>query len=139
MFKFYKLIAHTADFGIEVKAKSIPDIYVNSAKALFDLIVGVENIEPVLEQEILVEGIDEVDLLIRWLNELIYLFSVKNLLFSNFKIKFLGKKELKCLAKGEEFKKGKHEIKVEIKAATYHNIKIEKKGDFFYTKIIFDV
>ncbi len=104
-----------------------------------DLIAGIDSIRPLKEQEITVEAIDYNDLLIRFLNELIYLFAVKKALFSKFEIIDLSQSRLKVKACGELFDEQKHCIKEEIKAATYHNVNIEKTGSQFRVTIIFDV
>jgi len=139
MADFYKPISHTADLGIRLTCKTLPELYINSARALTDLIAGIENIHSLIRQEIIVEAIDYNDLLIRFLNELVYLFAVKKALFSKFEIIDLSQNLLRIKAYGELFDRRKHCIKKEIKAATYHNVNIEKVGTQFRVTIIFDV
>ena len=104
-----------------------------------DLIAGINNIQPLNKQEITVEGIDPNDLIIRWLNELIYIFAVKKMLFSKFEIIDLSDLKLHCKAYGELLDEEKHSVKEEIKAATYHNLTIEKLDNKYTATIIFDV
>jgi len=104
-----------------------------------DLIAGIENIHSLSECEIAVEGIDSNDLLIRWLNELIYIYAAEKKLFSDFEIVDLTDTKLRCKAKGEFFNPKRHIIREDIKAVTYHNINIEKTDGQFRVTIIFDV
>ena len=139
MSSFYTQIPHTSDIGIVVYASSISELYINSARALFDLILGLENINSNFQKGIEIQGLDESDLLIRWLNDLIYLFSVKRFLFREFEIMSLSPRRLLARSQGEVWNSKEHKIKREIKAATYHNVAIQKKGSFYETTIIFDI
>jgi SHS2 domain-containing protein len=140
MKEFYRQIAHTADIGIEVWANSISELFINSARALFDIMVGLENIKvEEKEEKICVDGLDKEDLLVRWLNELIYIFSVQKDMFCEYEVKYLDDFKFECICKGEKFKDGIHELKNEIKAATYHGIQIRQRDGLYITEIIFDV
>jgi SHS2 domain-containing protein len=86
-----------------------------------------------------VRGEDIDSLLIEWLNELIYLFDVKHILFNHFDITNLTHNELQAICYGEDFNTMKHTIKVEVKAATYHMLKIDKGDDGFRAKVILDI
>ncbi|MDP8216859.1 MAG: archease [Candidatus Kaelpia imicola] len=138
MRKHYRLIPHTADIAIMVDAKSLEKLYSNSARALFDILVGVDSIKHRMEKKVSVEGVDRDDLLIRFLNELIYIFSTERIILSSFKIIRLKSRELICMAKGERFDSLKG-VKNEIKAATYCDFKIEKKRGGYKARVIFDV
>ena len=50
-----------------------------------------------------------------------------------------GKYTLKSTVLGQNFNPYENKINMEIKAATYHNLKIEKKDDGFVAEVIFDV
>lgn len=139
MRNFYKLIPHTADLGIEVWADNLEELYLNSALALFDLIAGLNNIQKKEQLDVSAEGVDKEDLLISFLNELIFLFATKKYLFSDFQLKELTDTRIEVRAYGELFDSQKHEIIHEIKAATYHDLHIEKKNSHYSTRIIFDV
>ncbi len=121
-----------------VEADSLEKLYSNSAWALFDILVGISDIKESIEKEISVEGVDRDDLLIRFLNELIYVFSVEKVAFSSFRITKLNDRELDCIAKGEKLS-SLRDIKNEIKAATYCDFKIEEDKGNYKARIILDV
>ncbi|MFQ3675665.1 MAG: archease [Endomicrobiia bacterium] len=78
-----------------------------------------------------------------FLNELLYKTAIKNLVFKDFKvvIKTTAKKMvvIKALCFGEKYSFKKHGQFLELKAATYHCLKVYKRKNGFYTKIFFDV
>lgn len=135
----YKVVNHTADIAIIVYGEQLSDIYLNSAFALFDLITELDKVDAQERKSFYIEGLDNEDLLIRWLNELIYCFSTDGWLAKEVKLIKLATQDLEAETRGENFNPLKHTLKNEIKAATYHDIKIEKHGSFYQVQIVFDV
>jgi len=132
----YKIINHTADTGIEVEGKDLEEIFFESCKGLYK-VAGVEKGRKEGEGKIEIAGDTPEELLIKFLNELIFYIYGEG--------KFCEVKKIEIKANREHKLKteiGKYEIKKfgrEIKAATYHNISIKKGKEGFTTKIIFDL
>ncbi len=131
----FEEISHTADVGIKVEGESLEDLFQTAAKGMFSLITDLDKVQPQITKEIVVEGEDLEDLLVRWLNELLYLH-FQGMVFKDFRIKKLERKFLQAEAKGEKISPS-HSLNLEIKAATYHGLQIQK--DPPRTTIIFDV
>ena len=139
MNKAFEVIDHTADVGIIAYGVDIEELFSNAALALFSLITELESIENKFHFDLEVRGEDIDSLLIEWLNELIYVFDVKHILFNHFDIINLTHNKLQAICYGEDFNTMKHTIKVEVKAATYHMLKIDKGDDGFRAKVILDI
>jgi SHS2 domain-containing protein len=139
MEKAFEIIDHTADVGIVAYGANVEELFSNAALALFSLITELESVEEKLhlDLEVISEGRDS--LLVEWLNELIYLFDAKHILFNRFDIESLTHNQLKATCYGEDFDPMKHKIKVGVKAATYHMLKLDKDGDGYKAQIIFDI
>jgi SHS2 domain-containing protein len=73
-----------------------------------------------------------------WLNELIYLFDVENIVFKRFDITKLNNARLEARSYGEKVDKLRHKIKTGVKAATYHMLKVDKV-DGYKVQILFDI
>ena len=136
----YELIEHTADIGVRIKGKDLREIFTNAADAMFDIIVefctDCNKLEPKeFNIEISAENIEE--LIVNWLNELLSLSEAKNLIFNRFLFKSLSENHLMSVASG--YPREKYKIKTEIKAATYHELRIEKTEKGFQAEVIFDV
>lgn len=136
---FYKLIDHTADIGLEVESADIEGIFVRSGLAIFDLMFGLDSISKRASRGFHIEGDDLRELLVAWLNELLYVYAVENMIFSDFCDVDLKEQSFKATGLGEKFDPDKHRIEMEIKAATYHGLVLEKINGLWRTKIIFDV
>jgi len=92
-----------------------------------------------VERRVVLRGESLERLMVDWLGELLYLHDVENLLFRRFSIEFVGEDGLKGVAKGEPFQEGIHEIKREVKAITYHQLRIERQGEGWRAQVIFDL
>ena len=139
MKKTFELIDHTADVGIIAYGANDKELFSNAALALFSLITEPESVEEKLHLDLQVSSEDRDSLLVEWLNELIYLFDVKHILFNRFDIESLTHNELKATCYGEGFDPMKHKIKTGVKAATYHMLRLDKNGDGYKAQIIFDI
>jgi len=140
--KNYELIEHTADIGIRVRAKDLKELFRNTALAMFEIMAEEKSSvtrhqSPVKRIMIKQKAQDLEELFVNWLNELLSLSSTKELIFSDFKINKLDKNNLEAEAEGEDIKN--YKVNMEVKAATYHQLKIEDKGDFWQAEVIFDV
>ena len=137
--KTYELIEHTADVGVKVKGNDLKGLFKNAASAMFDIISKKK--EPAQAKQTKIKIEQEADnleeLFINWLNELLSLSAAKELIFSDFKINKIDKNTLKAQAIGEDT--GNYEVKTEIKAATYHELRIQKVKTGWQAELIFDV
>ena len=136
--KNYELIEHTADVGIRVKGKDLKELFTNAALAMFD-IMSEKRAQAGKTQEISInQQADNLDeLFVNWLNELLSLSAVKELIFSDFEIARLDKNSLEAILIGSDI--ACHRINTEIKAATYHELKIEQTDSGWQAEVIFDV
>ncbi len=135
----FEVIDHTADVGIIVYGTDVKELFANAALALFSLITEPESLEEKLHFDLEVSSEDRDSLLVEWLNELIYVFDVKHVLFNRFDIESLTHNELKATCYGEDFDPMKHKIKIGIKAATYHMLRLDKNNDGYKAQIILDI
>ena len=136
----YRIFEHTADIGIEAFGRTLAEAFGNAARGMFSIIASPENIAPMIIKEIELKADDLEQLLVRWLSELLYYHGAEGLLFSEFDMMLDGGAlTLKAKAKGEPFKPGRHEYRVEIKAVTYHMLEVEKEDGMWRVKVLFDI
>ncbi len=138
MEKDFEIIDHTADVGIIAYGADISQAFANAARALFSLITELDDVAEILHRDIELVAPDQEGLLVEWLNELIYLFDVENIVFKRFDITKLNNSQLKARSYGEKIDSSKHRLKTGVKAATYHMLKIDK-GDGCKVQVLFDI
>jgi len=138
MEKDFEIVDHTADVGIIAYGANMNQAFANAARALFSLITELDDVDEVLHRDIELTASDEESLLVEWLNELIYLFDVENILFKRFDITRLDNTRLKARSYGEKVDSSKHKLKIGVKAATYHMLKVDK-SDGCKVQVLFDI
>jgi len=137
--KGYEVLPHTADIGITAWGKDMAEVFVNTARGMFNIITDIDQIKQDIEIPVSVTASDRESLLVNWLNELNFITQTRFLLFSDFKIENMTDTSLKAIALGEKINPGKHNLKREIKAVTYHHLKIEKTRKGWQVQVIFDI
>ncbi len=136
--KRFAFLDHTADIGLRVYGVSLPKLFENAAHGMYSqLNAPVEN-EISFRKTITVEGADNESLLVQWLNELIYYSFSERVIMTAYEIKKLSAGKLVAEAWGRKLLRGET-FPIEIKAVTYHDIKIRQTKTGYTTKIIFDV
>ena len=139
MNKDFEFIEHTADIGLVAYGADMKQVFANAARGLFSLVTELNLVSEKDKHDVRVTAPDREALLVNWLNELIYLFEAKGILFSRFEITDLTDTGLKATAYGEKINLAKHELKTQVKAATYHLLKIEQNDGGWKAQVIFDV
>ena len=141
----HETFPHEADVGIRGKGKSTEKAFEEAAKALFDVEVDITKVKANKKIRIECEAENQEELLIEWLNALLSQASLNEMVFSRFNVKILREKRekklrIKGLAFGEKLKQ-KHNIKNEIKGATYSQLKIyqDKNKKLWIAQCIVDV
>ena len=135
----YKLINHTADLGIHVFGTDPVELFANAAFATFDMLTEIDSLESLKTTNLRVTGDDWSDLMVNWLRELLYFWNGKELLVKKVQILALSEKELSANVELDPFDPDRHEIKIEIKAVTYHQIQVSEGPKGWEAKIIFDI
>ena len=134
----FEIINHTADVGLVAYGADVSEVFANAAKGLFSLITELDDVREIVRREIELTAPDQESLLVGWLNELIFMFDTEYLLFKRFDIIRISQTELKAAGYGEKVDSSRHEIKIGVKAATYHMLQIEH-NDGVKARIIFDI
>jgi len=129
---------HDADIGIRGWGNTVTQAFEQCAVALSSV---VSNIETISAQESLTLACDAENLdflLLDWLNELIYLMATKNMLFRSFDVD-INDCKLIAIIHGESVNIAKHKPAVEIKGATFTELKVERKNDGWLAQCVVDV
>jgi SHS2 domain-containing protein len=137
--KMFEMFDHTADLGLRVQADDLPTLFAEAASGLFSMIV--ENLAAVQSRErIEIElPADRTDfLLFDWLNGLLARFEVDRLLLCRFSVK-LDELGLHAVAQGEPLDPARHDLSHEVKAITYHGLKVERIGALWQAEVIVDI
>ena len=132
----FRVLEHTADALVEVHGKTLDERFANAAYALFDLMTDVSKVKSTGELRITLEADTREQLLVDFLQELLFVNDTEDLVFSEFKVKTDGRK-LEAVIWGEKFDDKKHTKRSVVKGVTYHKLEFnDQKGTL---TILFDV
>lgn len=135
----YEIFEHTADLGLRINAANLGELFTDAAGGLFSVMVS--NIDAVRTGEEIsfsIEADDIEELLHDWLAELLYTFHARRLVLGDFHIKVDAAK-LTATARGEPIDLKRHDIEVEVKAITWHGLKVERCDEGWLAEVIVDV
>ena len=129
----YEIFEHTADVGIRARADKLDELFVDAARGLFSIMVGNLDAVRAIEESLFQLDSDDIEGLFHgWLSELLYTFAARRLALAQFRVRIEGQAPLFSglagAAWGEPIDLSRHEIDVEVKAITWHGLKVEKQG-----------
>lgn len=135
----YEMFEHTADLGLRIRSDDLNGLFEEAGCALFSVIVtNPDDVRPVEEVTFEIAG-DRYDELLRdWLAELLYTFHAGRLLLTNFDVN-INQNRLTATARGEPIDPSRHELDAEVKAVTYHGLKVEQDDGGWLAEVIVDV
>jgi len=137
----YEIIDHTADVGIRVEGDSLGELFSEAARATFEILIETRReYIPSIEVPVSIKAPSVDQLLVRWLQELLYVFDTRRLVLTKFYIDEIDEGSLEGMAMGIKYDSTRHHQKLEIKAVTYHRLKVAKgEGGRWKAEIIFDI
>ncbi|MBI1311435.1 archease [bacterium] len=135
----FELFDHTADLGIRVRGASLNDLFREAATALTQCLVGrPDAIQPLSETSCELESPDLEYLFFDWLSELLYRFDGEGFVVADCDVNVTGT-SLKATLRGEAFDPSRHEYSHEVKAITYHGLRVERDEDGWQAEVIVDI
>ena len=136
--KSFEIIDHTADVGIVAYGADLKQAFVNAAKGMTSLVIDLRDVRASTRRKVEVTAAGIENLLVDWLNELIYLFDTENFLGKKFQIEELDDQHLIATISGEEVDHKRHRIRRGVKATTYHMLEI-KRNSSYRIRVLFDI
>jgi len=125
----FRYLDHMTDVIVEAYGNTLEDAFANSARGLVNTMFEVSEVIPDMEVDIYAEGHDLKSLLYNWLEKVMLIMLVDNIVVSDSKViisKCNGIYSINAVAKGEHIDLEKHRYKIEIKAITYHEMEIKQ-------------
>lgn len=136
----FKEIEHTADVGIKITEKTPEALFETAAKGYYSFIIEKGDIQPKKLWKVKISAPDRESLLVKWLNELIYLFETESIICSEISVNKISQTKMEAEIRGEIYDEKKHVLGIDIKATTMHGLEIKKLNNKSWeATVIFDV
>ena len=125
----YAILDHPADMGIEARGATLAQAFEQAAIALTSIIIEHSTVEPREQRKVAIEATDFEQLFVKWLTEILYLYDGQHFVVCGATLHELLPTKLKATLSGEPFSSVKHSPKLDVKAITYHQLRIQANED----------
>jgi SHS2 domain-containing protein len=127
-----------AEVAYRVEAKSLEELFRDSAIALTEVMVDLSTLSPISEMTIEVEGYDTNSLLYRFLNKIVSLKDTERMLFREYNVQLKNTK-LRCTMLGEKINPEKHELRNDVKGVSMYLFGIKEEKGRYTTTVVLDI
>ena len=132
----FKEVEHTADHALKISGPDLESLFISAARGMTSLMVaGAMKISGEIEKTFEIDAIDTESLLVEWLSELAYWAEAEMWVFKTYRIQNLTANHLAVTATGGKVPA----LEKNIKAVTYHNLKIIETPLGLEATVVFDV
>lgn len=137
--KKFEHLEHTADIALKVYGRTPVELIRNAVEGLASVITDPDEVQltTVIRMDISADSLE--DILVRVLNELVYLFDTRQFICVRLDIDSFNGRHLTGQAHGEEYDDRKHPIIQVVKAATHHNLQVTTSAEGLETVLILDI
>ncbi len=135
----FEILDISGDVGIKAYGKTVSEAYANAGIGMYSLITDISGVDERERIEFGLNGDSPEGLLAAYLNELIFRFDTRNFVGRRVEVPDLSGSSIRVIVLGEEFDPDRHERRLLIKAATYHNIKVERTDHVWEVEVVFDI
>jgi SHS2 domain-containing protein len=135
----HELFDHTADLGLRIRAADLNTLFAEAGECLLACMIdSPASVNAVQSEKVAIEGTDRDFLLFDWLRELLNRSDEARMLWCQFDVS-VSSAGLEATIRGEPFDPARHQLSREVKAITYHGLKIEDVADGFLAEVIVDI
>lgn len=135
----FEVFDHTADLGLRVRADCLNTLFADAARGLFSVMVGdLDQVRLVVERTVHQSGQAWEYMLFDWLAELLYLFDTEKLVLARFDVR-VDNGGLSATCWGEPLDLQRHALEHEVKAVTYHGLRVESQDGQWLAEVIVDI
>jgi SHS2 domain-containing protein len=138
----FEIIEHPADMGLQMRAQTLEQLFVQAALGLTSILVDIDLIKSEITTSINLSAPNSEELMYKWLSEILYLFDGEQKLFNNFDVsitKASSSLSLSATACGEPYDKIRHQVRTYVKAITYHQLSVKACQNNFEAKVFLDI
>lgn len=133
----FRILEHPSDLGIEAHGETLAKAFEECARGLVAVIIDPSTVSNREMRRISLSARDADQLLVKWLEEIHYLYDGSGFIVKEPVIEELTATALKGTLMGEAFDPGRHMTRLDVKAITYHQLSIrEKQGGFVVTVFV---
>jgi SHS2 domain-containing protein len=129
---------HGADVGVRGYGPTLAAAFEQTALAMMAAVLDPDEVHAEAEVDIRCEAPNAEILLVDWLNAVVYEMATRGMVFGQFAVR-IDNGGLTATARGERWDLGRHAPAVEVKGATFTELKVAPAGDGWLAQCVIDV
>lgn len=133
----HTIIEHPSDIGLDAYGQTLIEAFEEAAYGMLSILAERAHVRPEMQKHVTITTEDAPQLLVKWLSELLYLYDGEKFIPSVIRITALTETGLEAVVSGELFDPGRHMPLLDIKAVTYHQLRIDRNRN--EVRVYFDV
>jgi SHS2 domain-containing protein len=133
------VLDHPADLGLEAWGSSLCEAFCQAAQGLMSIICDPDTVVVVERRMVRIEGGDFEQLLFRWLAEILYLYDGQQFVSRSFKITRLESTLLEAEVGGARCEPTTQTSRMDVKAVTYHQLRVSEAPDRCSVTVYLDI
>jgi SHS2 domain-containing protein len=135
----YETFEHTADVGLRVRARDLEELLELAAQGMAHQMLDQTGVCAKEEYAVSAEADDPEELLVDWLSELLYAFEAEHFAPARAEVRCLESGRAEGVLVGESYDPDRHEVVLNIKAVTYHDLSVERTEQGLEVRVVFDI
>jgi SHS2 domain-containing protein len=124
----YRILEHPADLGIESWGATFPEALSMAVSGLASILVDPATVEPAERRAFSVSGNGSETLVVKVLSEVLFLFDAEQFVPKSLTVNEESTTRLRGFVDGEPLKVGKHRMRLDVKAITYHQLSVQRQS-----------
>ncbi len=133
----FKFLKHTADVKFQAFGNNLAQVFENSALAMMSVMYK-GKVKNRMKKRINIKGKDLENLLYNFLEEFLFLLDSEGFFLSKVKVN-IDEKSLKLTAELQGDKAENYKIGLDVKAITYNEMYVKKRGKSYICQVVLDV
>lgn len=139
MAKHCETFDHTADVGLDARADTLAELFEALGEGLADVVCMRGSVAEAAKRTVHVAAEDVEALAVDFLCEVLAVIQEHRFAVASVSVKQISDTAVTAELVGESYDDARHEIATEVKAVTYHQLKIAREGDHWIGRVILDL
>ena len=132
----HAFVEHTGEVELRLEAPTQAELFAEAGRALAELMLEDPAArEPDVQITVEVHARDREQLLLKWLNELVFQAETNKAVFTRLDVRKASDDQLRAELHGVS----EPVLKTAVKAATYHDLRVAREGDRWLARVVLDV
>ncbi len=135
----YRILDHPADLGIESWGSTFAEALSMAVSGLISILVDPATVDPTEQKLISVSAVDSESLVVKVLSDVLFLFDGELFVPKSLSVTSDAPTSLQGLVNGEPLREGKHRMRTDVKAVTYHQVSVRRRTSEVFITVYLDI